>query len=72
MLSMDGCGISFIPQNTLTHDALMYPEQVSARSGFLLLLFNRLVALVEQLACTFRRLAGDVLHRHRTSPEKRP
>ena len=42
----------------------MYPEQVSACSGFLLLLFRRLAVLVEQLACAFRRLAGDVLHRH--------
>ena len=39
----------------------MYPEQVSACSGFL---FLRLTLLVEQLASAFRRLAGDVLHRH--------
>ena len=31
---------------------------------FSLLFFNRLVLLVEQLARAFRRLAGDVLHRH--------
>ena len=42
----------------------MYPEQVTACSGFLWLLFNRLAVLVEQLARTFRRFAGDVLHRH--------
>ena len=42
----------------------MYPEQVLACSGFLLLFFNRVAVLVEQLACAFRRLAGDVLHRH--------
>ena len=42
----------------------MYPEQVSACSDFLLLLFNRLILLVEQLMCTFRRLAGNILHRH--------
>ena len=41
----------------------MYPEQVSACSGFLLFFFNRLAALVEQLACAFRWLAGDVRHR---------
>ena len=29
---------------------------------FLLLIFHRLAVLVAQLACTFRRLAGDVLH----------
>ncbi len=42
----------------------MYPEQVSSCSGFLLLFFNRLAVLIEQLARAFRRLAGDVLHRH--------
>ena len=42
----------------------MYPEQVSACSGFLLLLFNRLILLVEHLVRAFYRLAGDVLHRH--------
>ena len=42
----------------------MYPEQVTACSVFLLLVFNRLILLVEQLACAFRRLAGDVFHRH--------
>ena len=40
----------------------MYPEQVSACSGFLFF-FLRLELLVEQLACAFRRLAGDVRHR---------
>ena len=40
------------------------PEQAKACSGFLLLFFNRLAVLVEQLTCTFRRLAGDVLHRN--------
>ena len=29
-----------------------------------MLFFNRLVVLFKQLTCTFRRLAGDVLHRH--------
>lgn len=29
---------------------------------FLLLIFHRLAVLVAELACTFRRLAGDVLH----------
>lgn len=42
----------------------MYPEQVTACSGFLFLFFNRLAVLVEQLTCTFRRLTGDVFHRH--------
>ena len=42
----------------------MYPEQVTACSGFLLLFLNRLAVLVEQLARAVRRLAGDVLHRH--------
>ena len=45
----------------------MYPEQVSACSGFLLLFFSRLIFLAEQLACAFRRLAGDVFHRHALS-----
>ena len=36
----------------------MYPEQVSACSGFLLLFFNRLAVLVEQLTSAFRWLAG--------------
>ena len=42
----------------------MYPEQVTACSGFLSLVFNRPILLIEQLACAFRRLAGDVFHRH--------
>ena len=41
----------------------MYPEHVSACSGFLFF-FLRLELPVEQLACTVRRLAGDVFHRH--------
>ena len=41
----------------------MYPEQVSACSGFLLLLFYRLAVLAEQLACAFRWLAGDLFRR---------
>lgn len=39
-------------------------EQAETCSGFLLLFLNRLAVLVEQLACAFRRLTGDVLHRH--------
>lgn len=42
----------------------MYPEQVWTCSGILLLFFNRLAVLVEQLASAVRRLAGDILHRH--------
>ena len=31
---------------------------------FLLFFFNRLAVFIEQLASAFRRLAGDVFHRH--------
>ena len=41
----------------------MYPEHVSACSGFLFF-FLRLELLIEQFAGAGGRLAGNVLHRH--------
>lgn len=37
-------------------------SRLSPAPVFLLLFFNRLAVLVEQLACAFRWLAGDVRH----------
>ena len=55
---------SFGAKDSITLTVLYVPGAGFSLLRFLLRLFNRLVLLVEQLACAFRRLAGDVLHRH--------